>query len=132
MKARSGTQEFVVPGQTGAPMALSAKAEREADGKWKKVDVGYIAHRTAEPERLPGGQGRRDSASNLEVQAPSAKDADGKWKAVDTTTYINARTGECDRLEGAKTRNSLSAIPSETSATVKKMVSGSRWTQRRT
>jgi len=128
MKARAGAEEATAVGsQTG--LGFVAKAEKEDDGKWKKVDVGYIAHRTAEPERLPGGQTRGSTSSAVDGEiSKSEKDADGKWKQVDTTTYINARTGECDRLEGAKSRNSISSVPatSETSATVKKEGDG-KW-----
>merc|ERR1712019_303263 len=103
------------------------KAEKSEDGKWKQVDVGYIAHRTAEPERLPGA-GPRSSLTGeggAVIATSSMKDEDGKWKQVDTTTYINARTGECDRLEGAKGRASISAA-NDASATVRKESDG-KW-----
>jgi len=105
------------------------------------VDTSYIDYRTADPDRLEGRRtselGEASPADNLLAAAGSAatsaaasKTEDGKWQ-VDMT-YINHRTGDCDRLEGRRGASDATAplgsaaLATGPSSTVKKASDG-KW-----
>jgi len=87
---------------------FAGTAAKDEDGKWQQVDVSYINHRTADPERLEGRRAQETedggSSPSLRTRMPSAtvkKEADGKWN-VDTS-YIDYRTADPNRLESRRT-----------------------------
>jgi len=72
------------------------------DGKWK-VDMGYIDHRTQDPNRLEirrTGAADEGQDTGSGVSGATVKDKDGKW--VVSTSYIDHRTADPNRLESRR------------------------------
>mmetsp|Transcript_113659 Transcript_113659/g.321377 ORF Transcript_113659/g.321377 Transcript_113659/m.321377 type:complete len:378 (-) Transcript_113659:88-1221(-) len=65
-------------------------------GKWN-VDVSYIDHRTADPDRLEPRRSVDGDGKDASIPTGSTRDEDGKWKV--STSYIDYRTQDVDRLE---------------------------------
>jgi len=81
---------------------VSETVSKTEDGKWK-VDMGYIDHRTQDPNRLEtrrqgGADDAQDGGSG--VSGATVKDKDGKW--VVSTSYIDHRTADPNRLESRR------------------------------
>eukprot|EP00930_Biecheleria_cincta_P095175 TRINITY_DN87185_c0_g1_i1.p1 TRINITY_DN87185_c0_g1~~TRINITY_DN87185_c0_g1_i1.p1 ORF type:complete len:415 (-),score=118.53 TRINITY_DN87185_c0_g1_i1:100-1344(-) len=89
-------------GEQSDTSKVSETVSKTEDGKWK-VDMGYIDHRTADPNRLEtrrqgGGDETQDAVSS--VSGATVKDKDGKW--VVSTSYIDHRTADPNRLESRR------------------------------
>jgi len=107
-------------------------AEKDAEGKWKQVDTGYIDYRTADPNRLEArrstdADGGGPAVGSL-VSSGAKQSEDGKWSAVDTS-YINNRTKVVDNMEGRKSTTDGSVVQASVgaaSATTRKTSDG-KW-----
>jgi len=104
----------------------------DSEGKKWKVDMTYIDHRTADPDRLEGRRSSGDTAAAGALGSgplKTQKDEDGKWSQVDVS-YINHRTSVVENLEGRKTGappdSTTPAAAAPPSSTVKKESDG-KW-----
>jgi len=88
-----------------AATALSTAVKGE-DGKWSQVEVGYIDSRTRDPNRLAARRSLPGDGQNVSSRVEEAvsalstavKGEDGKWSRVETTSYIDSRTKDTNRL----------------------------------